>query len=200
MATVGLYEGLFQATSYCFCTFNLRRCLWVIIVIQGNRLSCQYSGVLLLDFAILLCDTMIGLSSSHCANNMLCPSTASLISCLPFYFSSSFQPCLQYWPEPGLQQFGPMTVELLSRTADDDVIIRLFRVQNITRVSSSPCQSWLVQVFFYLFFIQLSIGKKTHKENNECPLLLSNSLFPLMSLFSLFFSTLFMSDLLRKES
>lgn len=27
-----------------------------------------------------------------------------------------------------------MTVELLSRTADDDVIIRLFRVQNITRV------------------------------------------------------------------
>lgn len=44
------------------------------------------------------------------------------------------QPCLQYWPEPGLQQFGPMTVELLSRTADDDVIIRLFRVQNIARV------------------------------------------------------------------
>uniref|UniRef100_A0A7N5ZUX8 protein-tyrosine-phosphatase n=1 Tax=Anabas testudineus TaxID=64144 RepID=A0A7N5ZUX8_ANATE len=39
-----------------------------------------------------------------------------------------------YWPEPGLQQFGPMTVELLSRTADDDVIIRLFRVQNITRL------------------------------------------------------------------
>uniref|UniRef100_A0A3B4YDQ3 Receptor-type tyrosine-protein phosphatase U n=1 Tax=Seriola lalandi dorsalis TaxID=1841481 RepID=A0A3B4YDQ3_SERLL len=47
---------------------------------------------------------------------------------------SSPQPCLQYWPEPGLQQFGPMTVELLSRTADDDVIIRLFRVQNITRL------------------------------------------------------------------
>ncbi|XP_039675910.1 receptor-type tyrosine-protein phosphatase U-like isoform X3 [Perca fluviatilis] len=47
--------------------------------------------------------------------------------------SNSAWPCLQYWPEPGLQQFGPMTVELLSRTADDDVIIRLFRVQNITR-------------------------------------------------------------------
>uniref|UniRef100_A0AAQ6ADA1 Receptor-type tyrosine-protein phosphatase U n=1 Tax=Amphiprion ocellaris TaxID=80972 RepID=A0AAQ6ADA1_AMPOC len=48
--------------------------------------------------------------------------------------SNSAWPCLQYWPEPGLQQFGPMTVELLSRTADDDVIIRLFRVQNITRL------------------------------------------------------------------
>ncbi|XP_062302042.1 receptor-type tyrosine-protein phosphatase U [Osmerus eperlanus] len=48
--------------------------------------------------------------------------------------SNSAWPCLQYWPEPGLQQFGPMTVELLSRTADDDVIIRLFRVQNITRI------------------------------------------------------------------
>ncbi|CAL8365115.1 unnamed protein product [Arctogadus glacialis] len=48
--------------------------------------------------------------------------------------SNSAWPCLQYWPEPGLQQFGPMTVELLSRTADDDVIIRLFRVQNIMRL------------------------------------------------------------------
>ncbi|CAB1320782.1 unnamed protein product [Coregonus sp. 'balchen'] len=44
------------------------------------------------------------------------------------------EPCLQYWPEPGLQQFGPMTVELLSMTADDDIIIRLFRVQNIMRL------------------------------------------------------------------
>lgn len=52
------------------------------------------------------------------------------------------QPCLQYWPEPGLQQFGPMTVELLSRTADDDVIIRLFRVQNITRVGGSKKNSF----------------------------------------------------------
>uniref|UniRef100_A0A8C5CDP1 protein-tyrosine-phosphatase n=1 Tax=Gadus morhua TaxID=8049 RepID=A0A8C5CDP1_GADMO len=48
--------------------------------------------------------------------------------------NQSNSPCLQYWPEPGLQQFGPMTVELLSRTADDDVIIRLFRVQNIMRL------------------------------------------------------------------
>lgn len=45
------------------------------------------------------------------------------------------QPCLQYWPETGMQQFGPMTVELLSRSTDDDVITRLFRVNNITRVN-----------------------------------------------------------------
>ncbi|XP_045077927.1 receptor-type tyrosine-protein phosphatase U-like isoform X3 [Coregonus clupeaformis] len=48
------------------------------------------------------------------------------------------EPCLQYWPEPGLQQFGPMTVELLSIMADDDVIIRLFRVQNIMRDPTDP--------------------------------------------------------------
>ncbi|KTF72373.1 hypothetical protein cypCar_00048515, partial [Cyprinus carpio] len=42
-------------------------------------------------------------------------------------------PCLQYWPETGMQQFGPMTVELLSRSTDDNVVTRLFRVTNITR-------------------------------------------------------------------
>ncbi|XP_041759226.2 receptor-type tyrosine-protein phosphatase U isoform X2 [Coregonus clupeaformis] len=52
--------------------------------------------------------------------------------------SNSAWPCLQYWPEPGLQQFGPMTVELLSMTADDDIIIRLFRVQNIMRDPTDP--------------------------------------------------------------
>ncbi|XP_019905855.1 receptor-type tyrosine-protein phosphatase U isoform X5 [Esox lucius] len=51
------------------------------------------------------------------------------------------EPCLQYWPEPGLQQFGPMTVELLSVSADDDIIIRLFRVQNIMRDSTDQTQS-----------------------------------------------------------
>jgi len=45
------------------------------------------------------------------------------------------QPCLQYWPETGMQQYGPMTVELLCRSTDDNVVTRLFRVNNITRVS-----------------------------------------------------------------
>lgn len=42
---------------------------------------------------------------------------------------------MQYWPEPGLQQYGPMEVEFLSMSADEDVITRLFRVKNVTRVS-----------------------------------------------------------------
>ncbi|XP_063041570.1 receptor-type tyrosine-protein phosphatase U-like [Engraulis encrasicolus] len=48
--------------------------------------------------------------------------------------SNSAWPCIQYWPESGTQHFGPMTVELLSRTGDEDVIIRLFRVKNVTRL------------------------------------------------------------------
>uniref|UniRef100_A0A3Q2CQ98 protein-tyrosine-phosphatase n=2 Tax=Cyprinodon variegatus TaxID=28743 RepID=A0A3Q2CQ98_CYPVA len=52
--------------------------------------------------------------------------------------SNSAWPCLQYWPEPGIQQFGSVTVEFLSRTADEDVIIRLFRIQNITQLQKGP--------------------------------------------------------------
>uniref|UniRef100_A0A8C1YQ94 protein-tyrosine-phosphatase n=1 Tax=Cyprinus carpio TaxID=7962 RepID=A0A8C1YQ94_CYPCA len=48
--------------------------------------------------------------------------------------NQSNSPCLQYWPETGMQQFGPMTVELLSRSTDDNVVTRLFRVTNITRL------------------------------------------------------------------
>uniref|UniRef100_A0A8C1QSY8 protein-tyrosine-phosphatase n=1 Tax=Cyprinus carpio TaxID=7962 RepID=A0A8C1QSY8_CYPCA len=39
-----------------------------------------------------------------------------------------------YWPEPGLQQYGPMQVEFLSMSADEDIITRLFRVKNVTRL------------------------------------------------------------------
>lgn len=45
------------------------------------------------------------------------------------------QPCLQYWPEPGRQQYGHMEVEFVSGTADEDLVARVFRVQNISRVS-----------------------------------------------------------------
>lgn len=51
------------------------------------------------------------------------------------HLSLYLQPCVQYWPEPGLQQYGPMEVEFLSMSADEDVITRLFRVKNVTRVS-----------------------------------------------------------------
>lgn len=58
-------------------------------------------------------------------------------ACIPSHGEPYFspQPCLQYWPEPGLQQYGPMEVEYISGVADEDVVSRLFRVQNITRVS-----------------------------------------------------------------
>uniref|UniRef100_A0A8C9VRS6 protein-tyrosine-phosphatase n=1 Tax=Scleropages formosus TaxID=113540 RepID=A0A8C9VRS6_SCLFO len=39
-----------------------------------------------------------------------------------------------YWPETGIQQYGPMQVEFLSRSTDEDVITRLFRVKNVTRL------------------------------------------------------------------
>lgn len=45
------------------------------------------------------------------------------------------QPCLQYWPEPGRQQYGLMEVEFVSGSADEDLVARVFRVQNISRVS-----------------------------------------------------------------
>ncbi len=59
-----------------------------------------------------------------------------LLTAVSFCFLLSFQPCVQYWPEPGLQQYGPMQVEFLSMSADEDIITRLFRVKNVTRVSS----------------------------------------------------------------
>uniref|UniRef100_A0A8D0CKF6 Receptor-type tyrosine-protein phosphatase U n=1 Tax=Scleropages formosus TaxID=113540 RepID=A0A8D0CKF6_SCLFO len=48
--------------------------------------------------------------------------------------SNSAWPCVQYWPETGIQQYGPMQVEFLSRSTDEDVITRLFRVKNVTRL------------------------------------------------------------------
>ncbi|XP_041089936.1 receptor-type tyrosine-protein phosphatase U isoform X2 [Polyodon spathula] len=61
--------------------------------------------------------------------------------------SNSPWPCMQYWPEPGLQQYGPMQVEFLSHSADDDVITRLFRVQNMTRLQEGHL---VVRHFQYL--------------------------------------------------
>ncbi|XP_063513906.1 receptor-type tyrosine-protein phosphatase U isoform X7 [Pongo pygmaeus] len=48
--------------------------------------------------------------------------------------SNSAWPCLQYWPEPGRQQYGLMEVEFMSGTADEDLVARVFRVQNISRL------------------------------------------------------------------
>ncbi|XP_070106268.1 receptor-type tyrosine-protein phosphatase U isoform X12 [Equus przewalskii] len=44
------------------------------------------------------------------------------------------EPCLQYWPEPGRQQYGLMEVEFVSGSVDEDLVARVFRVQNISRL------------------------------------------------------------------
>lgn len=54
-------------------------------------------------------------------------------------FLSVPQPCLQYWPEPGRQQYGLMEVEFVSGTANEDLVSRVFRVQNSSRVSGQGC-------------------------------------------------------------
>lgn len=56
---------------------------------------------------------------------------------VPLSFLSVSQPCLQYWPEPGRQQYGLMEVEFVSGTANEDLVSRVFRVQNSSRVSVS---------------------------------------------------------------
>ncbi|NXD14959.1 PTPRU phosphatase, partial [Nothocercus nigrocapillus] len=61
--------------------------------------------------------------------------------------SNSAWPCLQYWPEPGLQQYGPMEVEYVSGAADEDLVSRLFRVQNIARLQEGHL---MVRHFQYL--------------------------------------------------
>ncbi|XP_056413215.1 receptor-type tyrosine-protein phosphatase U isoform X2 [Hyla sarda] len=47
--------------------------------------------------------------------------------------SNSAWPCLQYWPDNGISRYGPMEVQFVSGSVDEDVVTRLFRVQNITR-------------------------------------------------------------------
>uniref|UniRef100_A0A8B9VWJ1 protein-tyrosine-phosphatase n=1 Tax=Anas zonorhyncha TaxID=75864 RepID=A0A8B9VWJ1_9AVES len=61
--------------------------------------------------------------------------------------NQSNSPCLQYWPEPGLQHYGPMEVEYVSGAADEDIVSRLFRVQNITRLQEGHL---MVRHFQYL--------------------------------------------------
>uniref|UniRef100_A0A8C2HZZ7 protein-tyrosine-phosphatase n=1 Tax=Cyprinus carpio TaxID=7962 RepID=A0A8C2HZZ7_CYPCA len=55
-------------------------------------------------------------------------------SCTSIIMLNQLNQSNSYWPETGMQQFGPMTVELLSRSTDDNVVTRLFRVTNITRL------------------------------------------------------------------
>lgn len=52
------------------------------------------------------------------------------------YLIGCAQGCPQYWPEEGMLRYGPVQVECMSCSMDCDVISRLFRVCNLTRVST----------------------------------------------------------------
>ncbi|KAG8506785.1 Receptor-type tyrosine-protein phosphatase U [Galemys pyrenaicus] len=58
----------------------------------------------------------------------------SIVMLNQLHQSNSAWPCPQYWPEPGRQQYGLMEVEFVSGTADEDLVARVFRVQNISRL------------------------------------------------------------------
>ncbi|XP_010828567.1 PREDICTED: receptor-type tyrosine-protein phosphatase U [Bison bison bison] len=71
----------------------------------------------------------------------------SIVMLNQLHQSNSAWPCPQYWPEPGRQQYGLMEVEFVSGTADEDLVARVFRVQNISRMQEGHL---LVQHFQFL--------------------------------------------------
>ncbi|XP_035971306.1 receptor-type tyrosine-protein phosphatase U isoform X11 [Halichoerus grypus] len=58
----------------------------------------------------------------------------SIVMLNQLHQSNTAWPCLQYWPEPGRQQYGLMEVEFVSGSVDEDLVARVFRVQNISRL------------------------------------------------------------------
>ncbi|XP_015204204.1 receptor-type tyrosine-protein phosphatase U isoform X4 [Lepisosteus oculatus] len=90
--------------------------------------------------------------------------------------SNSAWPCVQYWPEPGLQQYGPMQVEFLSRSSDEDVITRLFRVKNVTRLQEGHLMVRQFQYLRWSAYREVPDSKKSflnllghvHKWQREC--------------------------------
>uniref|UniRef100_A0A8C4Z4B1 protein-tyrosine-phosphatase n=1 Tax=Gadus morhua TaxID=8049 RepID=A0A8C4Z4B1_GADMO len=90
--------------------------------------------------------------------------------------NQSNSPCVQYWPEPGLQQYGPMEVEFLSMSADDDVVTRLFRVKNVTRLQEGQLVVCQFQFLRWSPYRDVPDSKKAflnllaqvHKWQREC--------------------------------
>uniref|UniRef100_H3CWB7 protein-tyrosine-phosphatase n=1 Tax=Tetraodon nigroviridis TaxID=99883 RepID=H3CWB7_TETNG len=90
--------------------------------------------------------------------------------------SNSAWPCVQYWPEPGLQQYGPMEVEFLSMSADEDVVTRLFRVKNVTRLQEGQLVVCQFQFLRWSAYRDVPDSKKAflnllaqvHKWQREC--------------------------------
>uniref|UniRef100_A0A8C6KN31 protein-tyrosine-phosphatase n=1 Tax=Nothobranchius furzeri TaxID=105023 RepID=A0A8C6KN31_NOTFU len=81
-----------------------------------------------------------------------------------------------YWPEPGLQQYGPMEVEFLSMSADEEVITRLFRVKNVTRLQEGQLVVCQFQFLRWSAYRDVPDSKKSflnllaqvHKWQREC--------------------------------
>ncbi|XP_041963008.1 receptor-type tyrosine-protein phosphatase U isoform X3 [Alosa sapidissima] len=81
-----------------------------------------------------------------------------------------------YWPEPGMQQYGPMQVEFLSVSADDDVITRIFRVKNVTRLQEGQLVVCQFQFLRWSAYRDVPDSKKSflnllahvHKWQREC--------------------------------
>lgn len=46
----------------------------------------------------------------------------------------SLQLCPQYWPENGVHRHGPIQVEFVSADLEEDIISRIFRIYNASRV------------------------------------------------------------------
>ncbi|XP_063055132.1 receptor-type tyrosine-protein phosphatase U isoform X4 [Engraulis encrasicolus] len=90
--------------------------------------------------------------------------------------SAWVRPCVQYWPEPGMQQYGPMQVEFLSVSADDDVITRIFRVKNVTRLQEGQLVVCQFQFLRWSAYRDVPDSKKSflnllahvHKWQREC--------------------------------
>uniref|UniRef100_A0A7N8XE53 protein-tyrosine-phosphatase n=1 Tax=Mastacembelus armatus TaxID=205130 RepID=A0A7N8XE53_9TELE len=90
--------------------------------------------------------------------------------------NQSNSPCVQYWPEPGLQQYGPMEVEFLSMSADEDVVTRLFRVKNVTRLQEGQLVVCQFQFLRWSAYRDVPDSKKAflnllaqvHKWQREC--------------------------------
>uniref|UniRef100_A0A4W5QPN7 protein-tyrosine-phosphatase n=1 Tax=Hucho hucho TaxID=62062 RepID=A0A4W5QPN7_9TELE len=90
--------------------------------------------------------------------------------------NQSNSPCVQYWPESGLQQYGPMEVEFLSTSADDNVITRLFCVKNVTRLQEGQLVVCQFQFLRWSAYRDVPDSKKAflsllahvHKWQREC--------------------------------
>ncbi|XP_041068540.1 receptor-type tyrosine-protein phosphatase U isoform X1 [Carcharodon carcharias] len=60
---------------------------------------------------------------------------------------NSAWPCLQYWPERGFKQYGPIQVEFISCMMNEEMVSRLFRIKNLSRLQEGQL---IMQHFQYL--------------------------------------------------